>query len=159
MSTFHRFLISSVYFFIAVTLASCGVKEYILPSTAHIDLQITASNDLNPNKEGRPSPLVIRMYELHTRDEFANGDFFTIYDNETKTLGKSMLAKDEMEFKPGEKRHIERATNPQTRFLGIVAAYRDIDNARWRALVAIPEKSHSAFNLNLGPLGLSLTPR
>ena len=159
MSRYHGLFNPLAYVFIAGILASCGVKEYILPSTSHIDLQITASSELNPNKEGRPSPLVVRMYELNTQDEFNNGDFFTIFDNETKVLGKSMLAKDEMEFKPGEKRHIERATNPQTHFLGIIAAYRDIDNARWRAVAVIPEKSHSKFNLNLGPLGITLTPR
>lgn len=157
VSRFHPLLNPLACLFVAVVLTSCAVKEYILPSTAHIEMEITAAPELNPNTEGRPSPIVLRIYELKSLEEFNNGDFFTIYDNETKALGKTMLAKDELEFKPGETKHIEREANPQTRFLGIIAAYRDIDNAQWRAVATIPEKSRSKFNLHLGSLGLSLT--
>lgn len=136
---------------------SCAVKEFILPSTAHIEMAITTARELNPNADGRPSPLVIRIYELKTLEEFNNADFFTMYENETQALGKTMLAKVEYEFKPGERKNIQREANQQTRYLGILAAYRDIDNAQWRAVATIPEKTTSKFNLHLGSLGLSLT--
>lgn len=159
MTIYQRLFQPLVLLCFAVFLTSCGVKEYILPSTAYYAMDITAAPELNPNKDGRPSPLVIRLYELKSLDEFNNGDFFAIYDNEAKTIGKTMLSKEEIEMKPGEKRHIDRTANPQARYLGVIAAYRDLDNAQWRAVVALPQKSHSKFNLYLGSLALSLTPR
>ena len=41
----------------------------------------------------------------------------------------------------GERKAFEVELQPSTRFVGVIAGYRDIDQAEWRSLVAMPEKS------------------
>ncbi len=41
---------------------------------------------------------------------------------------------------PGDTRTFELAVDAQARFIGAIAAYRDIRAARWRALTHTPEK-------------------
>ena len=56
---------------LAVILAACG-KSPTLISAA---LQATTS--INPDARNRPSPVVIRVYELKTPAAFESADFFS----------------------------------------------------------------------------------
>ena len=142
-------------------LASCGsglsqVKK-LIHETSIIEMKIKASDDLNPNRKGRPSPVVIYLYELSDGAPFDEADFFAIYENEAETIGSVLLGKMELEMSPGESRKIERTLKAETRHLGIVAGFRDIDNAKWRASMPMPEYSKIELKLNLDRLSISLT--
>jgi len=106
---------------------------------------IRASTDINQDTNGRSSPVVVRVYQLKASVGFEQADFFSIYDNENAALGSDLLARDEFELKPGVSHPYEKALDPGTRFVGVLAAFRDIDNARWRAVSALPEQSMTSF--------------
>uniref|UniRef100_UPI000B3593DD type VI secretion system lipoprotein TssJ n=1 Tax=Crenothrix polyspora TaxID=360316 RepID=UPI000B3593DD len=46
-----------------------------------IDTQITVSKAVNPNIEGQPSPVVMRIYELKNLGKFESGDFYKLFQN------------------------------------------------------------------------------
>jgi len=58
-------------------------------------------------------------------------------ENSHTVLGAELLAQDELKLEPDQARHYVRELQPTTRYLGIIAAYQDIDNARWRTHVDI----------------------
>jgi type VI secretion system protein VasD len=139
---------------IAVVLASaCGKKapEPVPPALtiaaapdARVKsaMTITASADVNPNETGRPSPVVVRVYQLRTDAAFKNADFFALFDDEQKVLGQELISRDEYDMDPSEKVVIDVAVSGDTRFVGAIAAFRDIRNAQWRAAVAaVPQKA------------------
>lgn len=101
-------------------------------------MTLTASADTNPDASGRPSPVVIRVYQLKTDAAFKGAEFFSLYDDDQKVLGPEMISRDEYVMAPSEKRTIDVAVSGETRFVGAVAAFRDIRNAQWRGLVAAP---------------------
>ena len=101
---------------------------------------ISVSADTNPDATGRPSPVVLRIYQLRTDAAFNSAEYFALYDDEKKVLGSERISGDEFVLAPAERRTIEISVAPEARFVGAVAAFRDIRNAQWRAVVPASRK-------------------
>lgn len=101
---------------------------------------VTAVEELNPDYKGRPSPVNIIVFQLASADAFANADFFSLFEPEAAVLGGDMLAKTQILLQPGEKREWVAEFDKGTRYVGVIAAFRDIENAQWRASVELPKK-------------------
>ena len=133
---------ASVLLLAVIGLAGCGKAPIVLarPKPAASPLVISATADTNPDANGRPSPVVIRVYQLKADDAFVNAEFFPLFDDEMKVLGPSLISRDEFVLAPSEHRMVEVAVSDDTKFLGAVAAFRDIRNAEWRGLVPVTRK-------------------
>lgn len=103
-------------------------------------MTVSATADANPDSTGRPSPVVVRVYQLRAEAAFAAADFFALFDDEQKVLGPELISRDEFVLAPGEKRTLDVAVSGQTRFVGAIAAFRDIRNSQWRTVVPAPRK-------------------
>lgn len=121
-----------------VGLAGCASQP---PKPVQTQATLIASADVNPDSQGRPSPVVVRIYQLRGDAQFNDAAFFALFDNEKSTLGEDLIMRDERTLFPGQSAPLSLALAPDARFLGVVAAYRDIRSSRWRAVVGVPEKS------------------
>ncbi len=119
-------------------LVGCAAKPV---KPASLRAQFVVSADANPEASGGPSPTVVRLFQLSEEGAFASADFFAVYDKEKEVLGASLLSREEYVLTPGETRRVEIALNAQARHLGVLAAFRDIRSARWRAVTRAPEKT------------------
>jgi type VI secretion system protein VasD len=108
------------------------------PKPARTRVTIAATADTNPDATGRPSPVVVRVYQLTADTAFTGAEFFALYDDEMKVLGAELIGRSEYVLAPAERRTLEMDVSADARFVGIVAAYRDIRNAQWRTLVPAP---------------------
>ena len=117
-----------------MTIAAAGDAKIKAPMT------ISAAEDTNPDSTGRPSPVVVRVYQLKTDAAFTAAEFFPLFDDEQKVLGAELISRDEFVLAPAEKRTIDVALSGETRYVGAIAAFRDIRNAQWRMLVPTPKK-------------------
>jgi type VI secretion system protein VasD len=100
---------------------------------------IVVSADVNPDFAGRPSPIVVRLYQLKEEGSFNSASYFALTDKEQATLGPSLESREEYELKPGETRELVLKIPPEARYLAAVAAYRDLNNSKWKALSPAPE--------------------
>lgn len=107
------------------------------PKPVKVKSDISAVEGLNPDHQGRPSPVKIIVFQLASADAFANADFFSLFDPESGVLGGDELARTELLLQPGETRRWEPEFSDETLFVGVIAAFRDIENAQWRASVAL----------------------
>lgn len=105
------------------------------PKPAPAALTIAASADANPDATGRPSPVVVRVYQLKGDAAFSGAEFFPLFDDDQKVLGAELISRDEYVLAPSEQRIVEVAVSDDARFVGAIAAFRDIRNAEWRVLV------------------------
>lgn len=121
-----------------LALCACASKP---PKPAETKAVIAASADVNPDSDGRASPVVVRVYQLRGDAEFNGADFFALYDMEKETLGQSLILRDERTLFPGQQVELKLALSAEARFLAVAAAYRDIRASRWRTVVGVPEKS------------------
>ena len=146
-------------FLILVILAAsftgaCSSKMFA-DKPPKIAIRINASSDLNPDLQGRPSPLVVRIYALKSNDVFMNADFFSLYEQDESILGDAIIERKELEILPGQHITIEkREYTLETRYIGVIAAYRDLDNAIWRASTETRPDETSDININLERLTL-----
>ena len=105
-------------------------------------MTLTASKDVNPDSSGRPSPIVVRVYQLRADAMFSSADFFALFNEEQKVLGVEMITHDEYVLVPGEQRPIDVIIGNETRLIGVIAAFRDIRNAQpWRVVIPTPKGS------------------
>ena len=120
------------------TLASCAAKP---PEDVQIKGSIETVATVNPDSLGRPSPLQIKIFQLGAKDKFEAADYFALAEASEATLGADMLGVQAMMLSPGERKPYEGEFDPATRFIGVIAGYREIHQAQWRAIVEMPEKS------------------
>jgi len=126
-----KLLLLSIFVF---TFSGCSLFKPI-PNTFNI--AINADAKVNPDKDGRPSPVVLRIYELNSDAIFNKSEFFDLYDNDKEILEKTFVNKQEMELNPNESRKVGFELNSKTKFVGFLVAYQDIDSAKWREVVAV----------------------
>ncbi|WP_144114083.1 type VI secretion system lipoprotein TssJ [Paraburkholderia sp. BCC1886] len=125
---------------LVVTLAACASGHSDVGAsreTRQLMLSIVATREVNPDDTGRAAPILVRVYELSNDDAFESADFFSLRDKEKVVLGDQILVREEFLLRPGDARVIRRTANPQTRAIGIVAAYRDLPHSVWRASYAL----------------------
>ena len=58
------------------------------PAKTH--LNVAAHGNVNPDDNGRPSPVVLRVYQLKDDAAFKDAEFFALFDKEQATLGASL---------------------------------------------------------------------
>ena len=139
-------------------LAGCPKTVKSLMSTS-MEARLVASASLNPDPSGRASPLVVRLYELKDRQAFVRADFFDLWDNEAATLGADLVTRDEIQLEPGQQRKVERRLDDATHYLGVVAAFRDLDNADWRSVAEIRQNHGNDFSIGLGGQAVTVVRR
>jgi type VI secretion system protein VasD len=141
-------------------LNSCGTGDMVkdvFTTITKADITIIASANLNPDIDSRPSPITIRIYELKSSSAFNNADFFALYDRDVSELGADYVARDDVEISPGETKQIARELSLDTRYLGIIAAYRDINNSVWRRVIEIEPDSNSMIAIKLNNNNMTMT--
>jgi type VI secretion system protein VasD len=119
-------------------LGSCAARE---PKPVQTRTSFTVSTDSNPDVKGRPSPVVIRIYELKGDAEFISADFFSLYEREKESLGAALIEREEYVLQPGEQKELLLPMSRDARFVGAIAAFRDIRSAKWRAISKAPRKT------------------
>jgi type VI secretion system protein VasD len=129
---------------LGLTLVGCAASPPTPPvpprivEPSNLVITIAARPDVNPDIRGRASPLSLRLFELKSEAAFQTADFFALYDRDQATLGGDMLARDDLIIRPGETQTITRKANADTRLLGVIAAFRDLEHSVWRTSVAVP---------------------
>lgn len=142
----------------ALVLAACASGDPKPKEALRLDLTVNAATTVNPDEQKRAAPIVVRIYELKTDGAFNAADFFTLQDKDKTALADDLVKRDQFQLRPGEHVTITRAADPATTTLGILAAYRDLPNAVWRAVYAIPTTSDKAwYRLSTPKLKLSIT--
>jgi type VI secretion system protein VasD len=99
--------------------------------------EVVADMDINPDREGIPKPVLLRIYELRASAAFDRAGFFDLQDKDDGQLGSDFVRREEFLIAPGQRQVIERKGNPDVRAFGLFAAYRDLGST-WRASAAAP---------------------
>ena len=136
-----------------LALAHCGPEQ---KPPAVLTLNVTGSADQNPDINGNPAPIAVRVYQLTATAKFERGDVFALTEREQATLGADDAGSQEFVFTPGEKRTIKFELKPLVQLIGVVALYRDIDHAQWRAVAPVATSGPTTLALNIKKLAVEL---
>lgn len=125
--------------------------------TTALEFGIEADQEININTNGEPSPVVLRVYELKTKSAFEQASFFELLDGDSAKLGADLVAKREFEVKPGEKSSFKRDSPTDAKHIGVIAGFREIETAQWRAAIDIVPDRDNAFVIQVTALAVKIT--
>jgi type VI secretion system protein VasD len=152
MISMHRFTCLALLAAM-LSLTGCAALSPYSDMTK-LDLTLNGSDELNPDLNGRPSPIVLRLIELKHPVAFETADFFSLYQRPKEALSPDMVVLEELELRPGEQREMKLSVQPGSRYVGVLAAYRDLPESNWRVVIPLQEQERNSSVLTLDALGI-----
>jgi len=138
---------------VAILLSACGSST---PDPTTVAMTITATTSINPNSVSEPAPVVLRIYQLKSDSTFNAAEFSELFYSDRKVLGGDLLGQKEYNVKPGDKLVYDDTVSPETRYIGVVAGFRDIENATWRVIKPVTPEGDNELIVNVDSLAVSL---
>ncbi len=136
----HQFSIVVTLMLVAM-LAGCAKPK--------VEMGVASQPNVNPDHSGRPSPVIMKMYELTSDMAFKQGDFIALFENPVQTLGQDLVAADELVFVPGEARTVVYQPNERTKFVGILLGFRQMERANWRVIKPVNAEEDNRIFIEL----------
>ncbi|MBY6209988.1 type VI secretion system lipoprotein TssJ [Microbulbifer agarilyticus] len=126
---------------LALTLAACQTTRRTLNFDTSVALNLEIEQDVNPDNDGRASPVVVRVFMLADDRQFSREEFLNLYENAESRLGKDLIDTVILkEFAPGEQRLEELALSPEVKYIGLLAEF--VQYQRAEALMLLPITDH-----------------
>lgn len=150
----YRITVASMLVALGLLVGCSSLSPF--SSLTKLDLTLTASDEVNPDLHGRPSPVVVRLLELRHPVAFENGDFFSLYARAEQTLPKDWVSSEELEMRPGDRLAFKLSVEPQSRYVGVLAAYRDLPQVQWRLVLPVTAGQRTQANLVLDQTGIRI---
>lgn len=131
---------------LVVGLSACSLFA-AKPTMALISF--TADEKVNVDARGRSTPTVVRYYILKNTSAFNSADFFSLSEKDQQTLGDAIVAREEFILKPGETKTFAPKEAGAGQEFAVMASFRNIDKATWRASVPLVLQKTSTIQVNL----------
>jgi type VI secretion system protein VasD len=125
---------------------------------AVLTLTAIGGADQNPGPSGAPAPVEIWVFLLNNTGRFNSADVFALTEHDKAALGEDEAGSETFVLAPGETHTVTRKLKPGVQAVGVVALYRDIDSATWRASAPVADSGPTQLTLKVGKLAVSLAP-
>ena len=140
---------------VVAMLAACAGPSPVPPKPTVVAATLQASANVNPDVRKRASPVVVRLYELKSSAAFDAADFLSLYERDQATLAAEMGSREEFTLRPGDNQPWEKTVGPDVRFIGVIAAFRDIERARWKALVPVKPNARNVVTIRADDIAIA----
>ncbi len=122
------------------------------------NMTLNAANYLNPDVYGKAAPIMVTFYQIKTPMGFQAANYFNLTTKPQSVLQDNLVDKHTVEVRPGESINYKMTMPKSVRYIGVVAGYRNINQAQWKHLVLLsPDKEYSSISVNLTTQDLSVT--
>lgn len=123
------------------------------------EIRAEADPVINRDTSGNPLSVVVHVYQLRDANEFAKLTFDTLASGRpvNELLGKDLLEKDEVLLVPGATYSNTNKLGEETKYLGIVALFRQPDQHYWRYLVDADSVRKSGLRFKVQDCYLALS--
>lgn len=140
---------------LAGTLSGCLQVRKKLEIETKAEIDFYAASDVNPNTEGRPSPVVIKLFKLADSRQFKQQDFLALYENAKERLGVDLLETVQLkEFAPNEQRIEKFKLNPDVKYMGILVEYSRYKEATATLVLPIESYKTNKYRVKLSHLNI-----
>jgi len=135
-----------------LNITGCSVTSRVWPP--YDKVLITADKNVNPDINNRPSPVEVKIYELSSRTTFDNLDFDGLFNHPDAQLSDELLSKLVFFLQPNETLKHKIKMQKETSYIAVLAAYRDIDNIRWKHIYKVKSHGHYRHKITLSADGI-----
>ena len=154
-----------VFTFLLLALIGCNTtperpveteKLAVQRQATIVNLDVMVSKQANPDVNDRASPVVVRIFQLKNLGKFSESDFYALFENDKEVLGEDLVNAEQFYLKPGEERSLKNTLEPETHYIAVVAAFRDIDQAMWQDSIVIPAENTDQLMILVDKLKVSI---
>lgn len=130
-----RFITTTIS--LALALSGCGAWQAVSDSTASayhavffkqiktLNVDLSARDGLNADEAGRPTSVAVRVYQLNDRKLFDAASYDDLLKNDRTVLAQDLQASMASVLNPGASVSLSQPMEPGTRYVAIVALYRE----------------------------------
>lgn len=136
---------------LVLLLTACGSNNHQAADEKNAELTIVAGKNSNPDVHGRAAPVEVFIYMLTGEDNFNSSDYFTITSGNNPELKSDITQRKQIILKPGTSRTLKFTIEKEVRYIAVVAAFRNINQAQWSALYALPNPTSRSWYQNIIP--------
>ncbi|WP_179402258.1 type VI secretion system lipoprotein TssJ [Burkholderia guangdongensis] len=133
-----RFAISTIVS--VLLLSACGVWQTVSDASSsayhavffkqvkRLNVDLAAREALNPDDAGRPTSVAVRVYQLKGRKMFDGASYDDLLKNDRTVLAQDLQANMATVLNPGASASLTQPMQPDTKYVAIVAFYRNPGN-------------------------------
>ncbi|WP_233411904.1 type VI secretion system lipoprotein TssJ [Paraburkholderia kururiensis] len=141
-----RFAISTVVS--ALLLSACGAWQAVSDASSSayhsvfykqvkvLNVDLSAREALNPDDAGRPTSVAVRVYQLKDRKLFDGASYEDLLKNDRTVLAQDLQAGMASVLNPGASASLMQPMQADTKYVAIVAFYRNPGNGDgWKYVI------------------------
>lgn len=148
MQSFKQLLKLTVVFSIISVLAACSFTREQLDLTTYLELDIDISSTVNPDSDGRTSPVVLNLLYLKDNRQFEQEDFIALLESPEDRLGKDLIEKIRLkEFIPSENRWVAHKLPEGVNYVGVIAEFIQYQEAQGKLILPIERHTDNEFKV------------
>ena len=142
---------------LAAVLSGCQSARKALDFDTSAVINFSALNNINPDSDGRASPVVIHVFELAGDRQFGREDFLSLYEGSKARLGKDLVDSVVLkEITPGENRSEILSLAPEVKFIGLMAEFIQYRDAEALMVLPVLEHNQNVFDIAIDANKLSI---
>lgn len=154
-----RCVISSVAS--ALLLSACGAWQTVSDASSGayhavffkrvlvLDVDLSARESLNPDDAGRPTSVAVRVYQLKERRLFDGASYDDLLKSDRTVLAQDLQAGTAAVLNPGASVSLSQPMQPDTRYVAVVAFYRNPGSGNGWKYVIDKQQLHADQPLKL----------
>lgn len=152
-----RRIISVILFFSVLTgLTAC--RSLTLPESGVLRVAVRAQENINPNADNRPAPIVLRIYQLNSDEIFNREPFMALWQHDQLLLKEQLLAKRTTgPVYPGSDENLLLPLQAGTTHIGVLAGFARAGEAKNKIVAAVLPLPVMLMSLHLDGLTMSMT--
>ena len=124
-------------------------------------LTLSSSEILNPDRNGKPLSLVVRLYQLSGKEKFEQATYQALLKGDHKVLEGELLSKSEVTLHPNSREVMKIDPGKDALYIGIMALFREPQAQRWRQIIPVRDAEAQSLDVAFegsGILGVSREP-
>lgn len=154
-SATHRWARYTLVMVLCLALAACSTTRRTLNIQTKATLDLQTTEHVNPDSDGRASPIVLRLFLLNDKQAFEQATFLSLYQNAEQSLGDELLKAQRLQpLVPGAARDEYLELSDKARYLGVIAEYARFDEAKSKLILPIEAHHHNRYQVRLERLAL-----
>lgn len=134
---------------LAVALTGCGSAP-VEEEQAPVAVTIRAADSLNPTPAGQSQRLDVLIFQLRSPAAFREAQLTDLYpslDDARSALGPDLVGVQKLQIAPGDEQSVELELAEGTVQVGVVGAFEQFGQARWRDDIDVREANPSGKTL------------
>lgn len=153
LTSLHHPLRLALIAALVMATAACSTIRKALNLETAAEIRLEATQDINPNSDGKAAPIVLQIIKLRDARQFKQEEFLNLFEDAKGRLGNDLIEITKLkELAPGEKRLEKIALNPDVKYLGILGEYIQYNDADAKAVIRIEPHTTTKATLKIEKL-------